>query len=240
MAGVMKDPAPDEHRLVEQFAHDLRAPLISVLGYSDVLREQLGDAATRERAAEAIGRNARRLERVIDELVETSAVLAGRARVDPGPLDLAELVAAAVGEAAADAAAHGVEVRLVSPAHGLAGRGDRRHLARVVRSVLAEAIESCTPRGAVTVDVVADEGEPGAPHVAAVAVMVRSTRAAPTARLPPLAPAAGARELGRAALARIVVARLVELHGGSIRAEATASGDARTVVVTLPLHHDGA
>lgn len=230
-------PAPDEHRLVEHFAHDLRAPLISVLGYSDVLREQLGDAATRERAAEAIGRNARRLERVIDDLVETSAVLAGRARLEPARVDLVELVAAAVSDVAADAGARGIEVTSAAPGRGVWTSGDRRHLARIVRSVLAESAGSCAPRGRVTIDLIADDDEDGpAPDGgAAVALVVRSTRGATPDRRPS-AEAAADRELDRAALARAVVERLVELHGGSIRAEATASGDTRTVVITLPLH----
>ena len=63
-------------------SHELRTPLSAVLGWATMLRGHVLDESRRAGAIEAIHRNATRQARLIDELLDVSRIVAGRAPLD--------------------------------------------------------------------------------------------------------------------------------------------------------------
>jgi len=70
-------------------SHELRTPLSAVLGWATMLRGHALDETRRLAAIEAIHRNATRQARLIDELLDVSRIVAGRAPLDLQEIDLA-------------------------------------------------------------------------------------------------------------------------------------------------------
>lgn len=78
--------------LVSTVSHELRTPLTMIQGFSELLMgRDLGEADRRE-ALEHIDASAKRLGRLIDELLSVSRIESGRLVVDAVPVDLAKTV----------------------------------------------------------------------------------------------------------------------------------------------------
>src|SRR2546423_3212027 len=88
------------NRLKDEFlatlSHELRTPLGAVLGWTRVLRATGAEGATRQRALEAIERNARAQARLIEDILEISRIVTGKLSIRVRPVDLAEIIDAAI------------------------------------------------------------------------------------------------------------------------------------------------
>lgn len=77
---------------VAQVAHELRAPLTVILGYSELLSQPDLLDEPPETYAEAIRSEARHLERLVSDLLDFSRMDTGRFRLESGWMDMRELV----------------------------------------------------------------------------------------------------------------------------------------------------
>jgi signal transduction histidine kinase len=81
-------------------SHELRTPLSQIFGYSDVLAsmdgEEFGDAQVMDQFISGIARGARRLKRVVDEMVDVSLIETGTLRMQLEPISLSDIVEGAV------------------------------------------------------------------------------------------------------------------------------------------------
>jgi CheY-like chemotaxis protein len=216
-------------------SHELRTPLNAIVGWAALLRtgDLQGDKFLR--AVESIERNARAQSRLIEDLLDVSAIIFGKLSLDSRPIDLLPVVESAVDVVRATAHGKGVrlETRLEPGAGPLLGDPDR--LQQVVWNLLSNAIKF-TPRGG-TVQV---SLETGGEHV----------RLAVSDAGPGIDPAfhphlfepfrqgnrTTTRSHGGLGLGLAIVKRLVDVHGGSVRAENKGLGQGARFVVELPLH----
>jgi len=122
-------------------AHDLRAPLTSVLGYAGLLRErwdQLGDAARRE-FIEGIQRSGRHLERLVDDLLTISRIEAGALHTHAEAMELRAVIDLAI-----ESAARNTPVELeVGP--DLVVLADPDHVRRVLVNYVSNAVKYGAP-----------------------------------------------------------------------------------------------
>jgi signal transduction histidine kinase len=70
--------------LIERMAHDLRAPLTAILGWAELGRDKLPDAATAAQAFDIIERNAKAQAQLMDELVDIALLIENRLKLDQG------------------------------------------------------------------------------------------------------------------------------------------------------------
>jgi PAS domain S-box-containing protein len=104
----LEQQAADELRRVDELrrlflqavSHELRTPLTTVLGFSSTLRDRhrvlgRGDVL---RMAERINRQGRRIERLLDDLLDIERLSRGVVVAERQPLDLADLVTAVAAE----------------------------------------------------------------------------------------------------------------------------------------------
>ncbi len=83
--------------LVSTVSHELRTPLTMIQGFSELLltRDDLGTERSRE-ALEQVHSSAKRLGRLIDDLLSVSRIDSGKLTADLAPVDLADVVAEVV------------------------------------------------------------------------------------------------------------------------------------------------
>src|SRR4051812_48567587 len=119
---------------VANASHELRTPLATLVGYAETLREQ-GDAldpATRSRFTGIVHDEARRMQRLVEDLISLSRIEAERFTAPTEALDLQPLVEEAVSLCQTSASERGCELK-TSLAKGLPlVAGDRAQLLQVL------------------------------------------------------------------------------------------------------------
>lgn len=228
MLDGQRDAQARLRRFVADASHELRTPLTAVLGYADLHHQGvLGSAAQRDRAMDGITREALRMGRLVDDLL-TLARLDAAPGPRRAPVDLAEVVHAAVDAARAAAPDRTAEASVPGP--GAVVTGDGEQLRRLVDNLLANVrvhtpagtrarVEVAEAAGAVVLTV-ADDG-PGIPAAELPRVLDRFYRAA------------GANSGDGSGLGLAIVAAVAAAHGGRV-AVTSPPGGGTTVRVTLP------
>ncbi|RYZ40789.1 MAG: response regulator [Myxococcaceae bacterium] len=220
-------------------SHELRTPLTSILGWSQMLRQGLLGEDKRQRAVEAIERNARAQRQLIEDLLDISRIANGRLRLEPVPLELGRVVEAALDAVRPTALARELELDVLVEADGVPLFGDPDRLQQVVWNLLANAIKFTPPGGRVSVSArTRDEG--------AELVVKDDGEGIPTDFVPFLfqrfhqADTSVSRQHGGLGLGLSIVRHLVELHGGTVSAASEGLGRGSAFTVFLPRSRVGA
>ncbi len=216
-------------------SHELRTPLTSIKGFVKlVLLGEVGPVTTAQREClEVADREADRLSRLINDLLDISRIEAGTVTFTWETLAPAPLVAEVLTVLQPQAA----EVRLTLmadlPPTLPPVRGDRQRIIQILTNLLGNAIKFTPPGGAVQVSAAADG--------AYLRVQVADTGIGISA--PALAhifdrfyqvDSSHARAHGGTGLGLAITRQLVEGHGGTIQVTSTP-GAGTTVEFTLPL-----
>jgi K+-sensing histidine kinase KdpD/ActR/RegA family two-component response regulator len=213
-------------------SHELRTPLNAMLGWAAMLRSGAVDAGRIQRAVDAIFNSATRQGRLIEDLLDVSRIVAGRASFEVQDVDLGENIRGAVEAMMPQAAAKRVDIRFETTP-GVRVFADPRRLEQVFLNLLSNAVKFTPAGGRIAVDV-AVSGQ-------SVDVRVTDTGAgiAP-AFLPHVfdrfrqADSATTRSAGGLGLGLFIARQLVEAQGGAIRVESEGTGCGATLTVTLP------
>lgn len=229
--------AASEHanRMKDEFlarvSHELRTPLSSMLMWLHLLR--VGGAKGRAAAFDALEQSAHAQLQVIDDLLDVARGLSGKLRInrdvfEPGPVVMAAIHA--LGPTAMSKS-----VRVVSAVTTDVGSivGDAGRLGQIVTNLVANAIKFTPAGGTVAVDLEREGDE--------VHLTVRDSGSGMSAAFLPRAFAAfsqadgsGTRSHDGLGLGLAIVRQLVELHGGTVRAESAGEGQGALFTVTLP------
>lgn len=226
-------------RLRDQFlsiaAHELRTPLMVLLGTAQLIQRRANRASTLderdERGLETIAGQARRLDRLITMLLDVSRIERGQLTLDRAALDLGALLARLTEEIQATLAHH--RVRLRPHAGALTIVGDELRLEQVFQNLIQNAIKYSPEGGEVVVEAAA-EG-----RWAIVLVRDRGI-GIPAAELPSLftrffrASNSRERQIGGMGIGLYVAREIVERHGGTLTAF-SVEGQGSTFTVRLPL-----
>jgi two-component system phosphate regulon sensor histidine kinase PhoR len=123
-------------------SHELRTPLASLSGFIDTLQGPAReDAAARERFLEIMKGQARRMARLIDDLLSLSRIELNAHQHPEAPVDLVPVVRQVVDSLQMLARERGVEVALGAPAETLVVAGDRDELIRVFENLVENALK---------------------------------------------------------------------------------------------------
>jgi PAS domain S-box-containing protein len=233
--------AEESNRLKDEFlatlSHELRTPLTAILGWSSMLRDSRLDAKTRETAIEIIERNARTQQQIVDDILDVSRIITGQLRFEPEPSDLSRVVEAAIDTVRHAATAKGIDLRTTfEPGVGPV-MGDPRRLQQVVWNLLLNAVKFTPMGGEVSVRV-EREG-------AHARVVVTDTGAGIAPEFLPYVfdrfrqgDQSTTRTHGGLGLGLAIVRHLVELHGGTVKAESAGVGRGSTFTLELPRLRD--
>lgn len=136
--------------------HDLRTPLTSIKGWSQMLRRRHDDART-QRTIERVLAQVDQMERLINDLADLLRDEAGELRLRLEPVDLAEAARRQVAFAREQTDHH--DIRLETPEASVVGDWDRRRVEQVCQNLLMNALKYSPDGGDVTVRVEVVDGE---------------------------------------------------------------------------------
>jgi two-component system phosphate regulon sensor histidine kinase PhoR len=217
---------------VASVSHELRTPIASIKASAETLLDgALEDAANNRDFVEAIGQDASRLESLVDDILDLSAVEAGRRQPKFEKLELEPAVRQIVARLANFAA--GLEVELSAPELSSlpAVRADRVQFEQILTNLINNAVKFNRPGGRVMLSALR-EGD-------AVRVTVRDTGIGiPQKDLPRIferfyrVDKARSRRMGGTGLGLSIVKHLVEAHGGAVRVE-SVEGEGSAFSFTL-------
>ena len=143
----------EKSRLLASFAHDIRSPLISLIGSLELIREEHENVHSARSSAEA-------LLQLVDDILELSVLGSDALTIHPSPVDLRQIAAALSDQTRPLAARKGLALRLdLDPNLSVSVEVDRLRLQQVLSNLLTNAVKY-TDQGSVTLRI-RQEGEQG-------------------------------------------------------------------------------
>lgn len=237
-ANEARAQAEEANRLKDEFlaslSHELRTPMHAMLGWIQLLTSGHLNEAEHRRALATIERNARLQNQLISELLDVSRATSGKLEVQIGNVELKEVLAAAL-----ESVRPMAEAKQITLSHSLdeciqSIPADASRLQQILGNLLSNAVKftpvgglvriECALRGDRVEIAVTDNGEGIArEHLPHVFEAFRQADGSIT------------RRHGGLGLGLSIVQRLVQLHGGSVRAESAGLGHGSRFVVSLPV-----
>jgi PAS domain S-box-containing protein len=222
-------------------SHELRTPLSAILGWAQVLRRGMRDAADLQRGLQTIERNARAQAQLIEDLLDMSRITSGKVLLDVQTLSPTVFIDAAI--ETLRPAAEAKSIRLEKHYDAGAGMisGDPARLQQVVWNLLSNAIKFTPRDGLVEVTLRPSNGEGNGDGSGNVEIAVCDSGAG-------IAPefithvferfrqgdASTTRQHGGLGLGLSIVKHLIEQHGGTVRVDSEGAGRGACFTVELP------
>ncbi len=208
-------------------AHDLRQPILAIRAAAGLLRDKLAPEREGEIVA-GLGDASRRLDRMIDDLLDAARIAANRLTLDRSDVDLVAVAACAIEQARLAYPGVTITLRAPSPQHVWV---DHHRIEQVLSNLLSNAVKYRAPDTAIDVEItrVSDDD-------ARVAVVNRGEPPDPRdvpnifGRFARARTAGGQPGLG---LGLYICKGLVEAHGGTVGV--SASGGTTTFYFTVPM-----
>ena len=226
------------NRLKDEFlatlSHELRTPLNAVLGYARMLQTGAIAAEKIPQALEVIDRNASSLAQMVEDVLDVSRIVLGKARMKVEPTDAVVVVEDAIATVKPAVDAKGIHLRCTLGDGTATVLGEHGRLQQVVWNILSNAVKF-TPRGG-TIDVRVAQTD------SHVQIVIRDSGVG----FPPAfrqhlferfrqAESGPSRLYGGLGLGLAIARHIVEMHGGTIEADSAGEGQGATFTVSLPL-----
>jgi signal transduction histidine kinase len=216
---------------VANVSHELRTPLTVVGGFAETLGDADLPPERRAQFLDAIVVNTRRMQRIVDDLLDLSRIESGGWVPNPAPLDVRAFAMDALAAVRKTAQERGVELRCDVAPNAATAFVDPTALRQILGNLVDNAVRH-TPTGSVSIFANTGDRE--------IAIGVRDTGAGiPSEHLPRIferfyrVDSARSREDGGTGLGLSIVKHMVEAHGGRVDAESVV-GRGTTITVHLP------
>jgi signal transduction histidine kinase len=131
--------------LITNVSHDLKTPLTSIINYTDLLSKEEIDNDTAKEYVDVLSRQAVRLKKLTEDLLEASKASSGSLSVSLQPTDAVELLTQAVGEYEERFAARSLHTVLDIRCNPLWISADGKHLWRVFDNLLGNICKYSMP-----------------------------------------------------------------------------------------------
>ncbi len=216
-------------------SHELRTPLNAVIGYAEILEEDLPAGGEQAADAQRIRAAAKHLLTLINEILDLAKLAEGAAPPAPCDTDFAALAREAADAAETLTRGRAVKVALTIEDDGLHGFTDAPRLRQCLMHVVAHVCRY-TPEGDIRIDLARGDGaacftieDNGAPIAAADVARA----------FDPFVHADGAQRIGGPGMGLAVARRLAHSLGGDLTLESCGARGAR-FRLTAPLRLEGA
>jgi two-component system sensor histidine kinase BaeS len=212
-------------------SHELRTPLTAITGYAESLATGVVPAGDTGRVGEVLLDEARRLDRLVADLLDLARLDAAEFRIDVVDTDVVALATAAAGVWSGRCAVAAVRFELQAPAGPFVARTDPARLRQALDGLLENALR-VTPSGAPIMLAVRNEAGPlpvvlevrdGGPGLSESDLAVAFERSALYERY------RGVRRVGTG-LGLAIVRGLVVRLGGAVEAGSAPEGGARFTI----------
>ncbi|HTL19517.1 MAG TPA: ATP-binding protein [Steroidobacteraceae bacterium] len=237
MRGALREADRRKDEFLAMLAHELRNPLAPIRNANELLAKLLDGSDPRVQSAiAATRRQVIQLTRLVDDLLDVSRVTQGRIELQRRPLEMSHVVLQAI---------EAVQPMLREKTHRLVTvhaaeprvlyvNADPARLMQCVVNVLSNAVKYTDPGGQITVQMRA-EGASALIEISDTGVGI------PAELLPRMfdlfvqGDRSPDRSQGGLGVGLAVVKRLIEMHGGSVRARSDGLEQGATFEIRLPL-----
>jgi signal transduction histidine kinase len=226
MAGEIERSRGSEQAFLADISHELRTPLTSIQGFAQAIVDGEAAGAAIEPAAKIIQREARRLMRMVEGLLQVARLQSGTQDLSHERVETAALLATARAALEPQAQDAGVTFAFAASPDLPAVRGDPDKLAQLFLNLLDNAVKHSPKGGKVQVDAMREDGHAivrvrdqgsGLPQGAETRLFRRFYRGENAQR-------------DGAGLGLAIAQAIAEAHGGSITARNVDAGGAEFTV----------
>ena len=215
-------------------AHELRNPLAPIRNAVHLLGSLPRPEPLFAKCRGMIEKQVRHISRLVEDLLDVSRLELGKVSLQPQRVDVDEVVAAAVEAVMADSVAQGHTVHVHKSGEALAVMADAVRLEQVVANLVMNAAKFTPTGGTITVSVAREPGHVRI-SVADTGIGIPPDKLDRIFDLFAQEAVSIARSNGGLGIGLTLVKRLVQLHGGSVRARSAGAGQGATFEVRLPL-----
>jgi signal transduction histidine kinase len=226
------DRAKDE--FLAMLGHELRNPLAPIRAIASLWQKEGIAPGQIQRTGAIVERQVQHMTHLVDDLLDVSRLSTGAIELEPALLDLRDVVHVAVEQSRAYIDSKRHTLVLSMPDAAFAVEGDEKRLVQILSNLLNNAAKYTPPGGRIELSLcasasavcvaVADNGigiEPG--MLSKVFELFTQVRRS------------GDRVDGGLGVGLALARRLVDLHGGAIRASSPGLGQGTRVEMSLPL-----
>jgi len=239
-ADAERRAAEEANRQKDEFlavlSHELRTPLNAVLGWLQVLRSRALEPDI-ARTIEVVERNGHALRRIIDDLLDLSAIVSGKLRLETTGVNLDAELRGAIESMRPHADARGLVLDYRPCAEPIVIEADSHRLHQVLSNLLANAVKFTPAGGHVTLSCRREDDH-------AVMTIADTGIGVPKDAQPHIfdpfrqADSSLTRGHGGLGLGLAIARYLVDLHGGTIRVDSPGEHQGTTFTVHLPTATD--
>ncbi|SNS52973.1 PAS domain S-box-containing protein [Noviherbaspirillum humi] len=227
----LSDQRKDE--FLAMLAHELRNPLAPIAAAADLLSIVQPDEARLRQLSEIISRQSRHMTGLIEDLLDVSRVTRGLVTLQRELVPLEAIIASAIEQVRPLMEARGHRLDVAPMDRSLSVAGDRKRLVQIIANLLNNAAKYTGDAGLIELQV-GVEGN-------AVSISIRDNGIG----MPPAlieqafelftqGERTSDRSQGGLGIGLALVRRLVELHGGTVRAVSEGAGKGSEFIVRLP------
>jgi PAS domain S-box-containing protein len=218
---------------LSNISHELRTPLTPIKGYADLLRRKDVPRARMNAFLNVIVASTERMERIVDMLVDFSAMQAGRLVVRSVPVDLDKATTELVAKWRDSAPKHTIERIGFEDLPHVAG--DARLLPRAIDELIDNAVKFSPDGGPILIE---GSMEPGRPGWVRISVEDRGIGISPEQKSRIFqdfvqADASETRSFGGLGLGLAYVRRIIEAHDGELHV-ASVVGEGSRFSLLIP------
>jgi two-component system phosphate regulon sensor histidine kinase PhoR len=217
---------------VANVSHELKTPLTSISGYAETLLGDSADPETTQRFLRTILTNARRMQRLVDDLLDLSRIEAGRWHPTLSEVDVGAAARESWAALATRAETHHIELAMDIAPDASTVSADLDAVRQVLTNLMENSLRYTPDGGRITCITRRQNG--------AVTVSIRDNGAGITREhLPRIferfyrADQSRSRVEGGTGLGLAIVKHLVEAHGGRVTAE-SEPGSGTMVICVFP------
>lgn len=229
--------AQEANRVKDEFlstlSHELRTPLNAVYGWARILRTRQLDRNTAH-AVEVIERNAEAQVRMMEDVLDVSRMIMGKMRLAMESVDVGAVLRSSIDSVRPAMQAKSIRLNVQVPEHSPAVLADSNRLQQVFWNVLSNAVKFTGRGGLVAVTLGCDRDW--------AEIQVTDTGIGIRRDVLPFVfdrfrqgDASTTRVHGGLGLGLAIVRQLVELHGGTIKAESAGDTRGATFTINLPV-----
>ena len=230
---ALRDAARRKDEFLAMLAHELRNPIAAIRNASYLLLNS-PDAVSTSRCSALIDRQVTLLTDLVNDLLDVSRITRGLITLRQEPCDLQSVAHHALASLQPMIGSKGHELELVATGEPVRVVGDPGRLEQIALNLIGNAVKYTDPGGRIRVAVGVEDGNAEL-RVSDNGIGMSREVTERVFDLFAQAERGLARSQGGLGVGLTIVKQLVELHGGTVRAQSDGPGQGSEFIVRLPL-----